>query len=67
VGKLEGKRPLRRPKRIWVDSIKIDLGDFDKALQFSHFVDADFSDVITVTRNKTASSFIFNESFSAIF
>jgi hypothetical protein len=25
VGKPEGKRPLGRPKRIWIDDIKIDL------------------------------------------
>jgi hypothetical protein len=25
VGKPEGKRPLRRPKRRWVDNIKMDL------------------------------------------
>jgi hypothetical protein len=25
VGKLEGKRPLRRPRRRWVDNIKMDL------------------------------------------
>jgi hypothetical protein len=25
VGKLEGKRPLGRPQRKWVDNIKIDL------------------------------------------
>jgi hypothetical protein len=25
VGQLEGKRPLRRPRRRWVDNIKIDL------------------------------------------
>jgi hypothetical protein len=25
VGKPEGKRPLRRPKRRWVDKIKMDL------------------------------------------
>jgi hypothetical protein len=25
VGKPEGKRPLRRPRLIWVDSIKMDL------------------------------------------
>jgi hypothetical protein len=25
VAKPEGKRPLRRPKRRWVDNIKIDL------------------------------------------
>jgi hypothetical protein len=27
VGKPEGKRPLVRPRRRWVDSIKIDLLD----------------------------------------
>jgi hypothetical protein len=27
VGNLEGKRPLGRPRRRWVDSIKIDLGE----------------------------------------
>jgi hypothetical protein len=27
VGKPEGKRPLGRPRRRWVDSIKIDLGE----------------------------------------
>jgi hypothetical protein len=27
VGKLEGKRPLGRPKRMWVDSTKMDLRD----------------------------------------
>jgi hypothetical protein len=25
VGKLEGRRPLRRPRRKWEDNIKIDL------------------------------------------
>jgi hypothetical protein len=25
VGKLEGKRPLGRPRRRWIDNIKIDL------------------------------------------
>jgi hypothetical protein len=25
VGKPEGKRPLRRPRRRWMDSIKMDL------------------------------------------
>jgi hypothetical protein len=25
VGKLEGNRPLRRPRRRWLDNIKIDL------------------------------------------
>jgi hypothetical protein len=27
VGKQEGKRPLRRPRRRWVDNIRMDLGD----------------------------------------
>jgi hypothetical protein len=27
VGKPEGKRSLGRPRRIWVDNIKIDLGE----------------------------------------
>jgi hypothetical protein len=27
VGKPEGKRPLERPKRRWMDNIKIDLGE----------------------------------------
>jgi hypothetical protein len=29
VGKLEGKRPLGRPRRLWVDntSIRMDLGE----------------------------------------
>jgi hypothetical protein len=26
VGKPEGKRPLRRPRRRWVDNIRMDLG-----------------------------------------
>jgi hypothetical protein len=26
VGKAEGKRPLGRPRRRWVDNIKMDLG-----------------------------------------
>ena len=25
VGRLEGKKPLRRPRRIWEDNIKMDL------------------------------------------
>jgi hypothetical protein len=25
VGKPEGKRPLRRPRRRWLDNIKVDL------------------------------------------
>jgi hypothetical protein len=27
VGKPEGKRPLGRPRRMWVDNIKMDLGE----------------------------------------
>jgi hypothetical protein len=27
VGKREGERPLRRPRRWWVDNITIDLGE----------------------------------------
>jgi hypothetical protein len=27
VGKSEGKKPLRRPRRRWVDNIKMDLKD----------------------------------------
>jgi hypothetical protein len=29
VGKPEGKRPLGRPRRRWVDSIKIDLREIE--------------------------------------
>jgi hypothetical protein len=29
VGKPEGKRPLGRPTRRWVDNIKIDLGEIE--------------------------------------
>jgi hypothetical protein len=27
VGKPEGKRPLERPRRRWVDTIRMDLGE----------------------------------------
>jgi hypothetical protein len=27
AGKPEGKRPLRRPRRRWVDNIRMDLGE----------------------------------------
>jgi hypothetical protein len=27
VGRPEGKKPLRRPRRRWVDTIKMDLGE----------------------------------------
>jgi hypothetical protein len=30
VGKPEGKRPLGRPKRMWVDNIKMDLGEIGR-------------------------------------
>jgi hypothetical protein len=29
VGKKEGKRPLGRPRRRWVDNIRMDLGEVD--------------------------------------
>jgi hypothetical protein len=29
VGKPEGKRPLRRPRRRWVDNIKVNLKTYD--------------------------------------
>jgi hypothetical protein len=30
VGKPEGKRPLGRPRRRWVDNIKMDLGEIGR-------------------------------------
>jgi hypothetical protein len=30
VGKPEGKRPIGRPRRRWVDNIKMDLGDIGR-------------------------------------
>jgi hypothetical protein len=27
VGKPEGKRPLKRPRRMWMDNVKMDLGE----------------------------------------
>jgi hypothetical protein len=27
VGKTEGKGPLGRPRRMWVDNIRVDLGE----------------------------------------
>jgi hypothetical protein len=27
LGKLEGKKPLRRPRRRWLNNIKMDLGE----------------------------------------
>jgi hypothetical protein len=32
VGKPEGRRPLGRPRRRWVDNIKMDLREFHKML-----------------------------------
>jgi hypothetical protein len=29
VGKPEGKRPLGRPRRMWVDNIRLDLGEVE--------------------------------------
>jgi hypothetical protein len=29
VGKPDGKRPLRGPRRMWLDNIKMDLGEID--------------------------------------
>jgi hypothetical protein len=29
VGKLEGKRPLVRPRRRWVETIRMDLGELE--------------------------------------
>jgi hypothetical protein len=29
VGNPEGKRPRRRPRRRWVDNIKMDLGEIE--------------------------------------
>jgi hypothetical protein len=29
VGNLEGKRPLGRPRRRWVDNIRMDLGEVE--------------------------------------
>jgi hypothetical protein len=38
VGKPEGKRPLGRPRRRWVDNIKMDLRDISyKYRKFSGF------------------------------
>jgi hypothetical protein len=32
VGNPEGKRPLGRPRRRWVDNIKIDLGEIERCV-----------------------------------
>jgi hypothetical protein len=29
LGTSEGKRPLGKPRRMWVDNIKVDLGELD--------------------------------------
>jgi hypothetical protein len=31
VGKLEGKRPLRRPRHRFVDNIRMDLGEVERS------------------------------------
>jgi hypothetical protein len=35
MGKPEGKRPLGRPKRRWVDNIRMDLGEVGWGLDWS--------------------------------
>jgi hypothetical protein len=35
VGKPEGKRPLGRPRRRWVDNIRMDLGEVGCELDWS--------------------------------
>jgi hypothetical protein len=34
VGKPEGKRPQGRPRRRWVDKIKMDLGDIERNIDW---------------------------------
>jgi hypothetical protein len=34
VGKPEGKRPLGRPRRRWVDNIRMDLGEVESSCEF---------------------------------
>jgi hypothetical protein len=36
VGKLKGKRPLGRPKRRWVDNIKMDLSEIGLEIGRAH-------------------------------
>jgi hypothetical protein len=38
VGKPDGKRPLERPRRRWVDNIKMDLGEMGRGGRFTRFV-----------------------------
>ena len=35
VGSLEGKRPLGRPRRIWVDNIRMDLQEVGCGLDWA--------------------------------
>jgi hypothetical protein len=35
VGKPEGRRPLGRPRRRWVDNIRMDLGEVGGGLDWS--------------------------------
>jgi hypothetical protein len=37
VGKPEGKRPLRRPRRKWEDNIKMDLQDVGCGIDWIEF------------------------------
>jgi hypothetical protein len=34
VGELEGKRPLGRPSRRWIDNIKINLGGIGRGIDW---------------------------------
>jgi hypothetical protein len=36
VGKPEGRRPLGRPRRRWVDNIRIDLGEVEWVMWNGH-------------------------------
>jgi hypothetical protein len=38
VGKPEGKRPLGRPRRRWVDNIRMDLGEVGKVVMWAGLV-----------------------------
>jgi hypothetical protein len=45
VGKPDGKRPLGRPRRRWVDNIRMDLGEVG-------WGDVDWIDVAKYRRNR---------------
>jgi hypothetical protein len=38
VGKPEGKRPLGRPRRSWVDSIKMNLREREDGMEWIGFI-----------------------------